>query len=130
MIFTASPPRHLAKLFVTVACLAALGGCKRWEKKMEDGRQELLSQTTPCPAPATCTEKGKAGSREVSLCTALPTEKLYSVGDVVLVREVVGDIHTLARVTKVNKGTYTVNFAENLATNDIPQARMAGRLCR
>jgi hypothetical protein len=112
-----------------MACLAALGGCKRWEKKMEDGRQALLSQATPCPAPATCTEKGKAGSREVSLCSALPAARLYSVGDVVIVREVVGDIHTLARVTKINAGKYTVDFAENMATNEIPEARMVGRLC-
>jgi hypothetical protein len=124
-------PSHLGGVAVTVAAIAgvlALQGCKRWEDKMEAGRQELLAAATPCPPPAACTGTMTVSQRQVSTCSAPPAGGVYAVGDIVIIKDLAG-ISTLARVSRRDGSDYEVTFAEGI-TNTRQGAQFIGRVCR
>ena len=121
---------NLTIVALVVACaLPALGGCKKWEDKMEAGNQGLLASATPCPAPATCTGKIKAAGRQVSTCSAPPADgKMYAVGDTVVVKDISG-IDILARVKTHEGKNYRVEFAEGV-TNARDASSLIAQVCK
>src|SRR4051812_37449811 len=116
-------------IVVTALGLLALGSCKRWDDKMESGRQALIDSATPCPAPATCTGSMTVSSRKVSTCSALPEAgKTLAIGDTVVLDEV-GNTPTLGRVKAVKDKGYVIEWAEGV-TNERPADKIMARVCR
>ncbi len=121
--------RNALVILVAVAACLVLGACKRWEDKMETGRQALLASATPCPAPATCSAKTTVSRREVSTCSAPPAAgQKYAVGDIVIVSDL-GGIPTLARVTAQQSKSYRVEFAEGVI-NERSADSIVAQVCR
>jgi hypothetical protein len=119
-----------ARIIAVVALfLVVLGACKKWEDKMETGRQALIASATPCPSPATCSAKMTVSQRQVSTCSAPPAEgKMYAVGDTVVVKDL-GGIDILARVKEHEGSGYRVEFAEGVI-NSRPASAIVAQVCR
>lgn len=111
---------------LVVIAVIALGGCKRWQNKMEAGRQALIDSATPCPAPATCTGSMTVSQHTVSTCSAPPSAgKRYAVGDTVVVKET---FPTLGRVTMVKATSYEIEWAEGIS-NERPADAIIAQVC-
>jgi hypothetical protein len=109
--------------------LLAVGGCNKWSKKMEAGRQALIDSATPCHAPATCTGSMTVSQRKVSTCSAPPANgATYAIGDIVISNEL-ADTPTLGRVKAVKTKGYDIEWAEGV-TNERPADKVVAQVCR
>ena len=116
-------------LLVAMGVLAA-GACKRWENKMESGRQALIDSATPCPAPATCTGSMTVSQRKVATCSTPPANgNTYAVGDTVIVNELANTTPTLGRVKAVKGKSYVIEWAEGI-TNERASDSVIAQVCR
>jgi hypothetical protein len=91
-------------------------------------QEDLLRSATACAAPATCSVKIEALSRQLTVCTSTQprASRTYANGDVVLVSEKDGHV-TVGRVTEVVDSAYMIQLPDGFTRH--PADHLLGRVC-